>query len=241
MGDPTGFPSREYAVLDYINAASGITASAAIWNSYLIAEQSFEKTDLYESFGAIRDDIESAINAGKDGLTDLNLKWASHQESEVTKYPFRNELYQACYLIFLAKKHNEDGEKDKAWSLIYTSNAHLNSATECVERWRNEEKTSEDRKRRSEKAKDSRAQKLLPVKNLVVELLTKLRPRGGWSKKSDAVKVIKDEVAEYVRRNRGCGLAETNLQNRISEWTRKDRMVKSAWEKSKKGDHRRTY
>lgn len=217
-----------------IEEISNTPVSGAISRNLIIAMCNFERTTLYESFDALIDDIDSAINAGDEELINLNLKWELSGCMERELYPFSTLFYRACYFAALAQHFVKKGASGNAWALINHSSYMLAESIALIVRQNEIDSISTEKERRSAASSKAREAKLLPVKILVANLLSEVHPRGGWESKALAIRTIESRVAEYIGANRSCGLSVSNIKKKVEDWTRSDEIVKAAWEKNKK-------
>lgn len=192
----------------------------------------FEPFTEADEYIKLLESIRSSINT-PESQGQLEEDW----DNEVGKHDqvtiLLKHVKYACLYLELASIAEENKARDRAWAFNSYASLQIGEIIEssaAIQNHKNVEKHSE----RNSKNAQGRNKSILPVKEEAARLLEKLRPEAGWPYKSTAVAVLERPLVDFIESNEFSGIKISNIENWLTKWLREDKLVNSAWEKTKR-------
>lgn len=192
------------------------------WESLRDTHESFIGNTHFDEFIlALREAIKTG-EITEEVLNDQRLEHIAVDQMS-PKYPF---LY-ACVLNELAQQALDSGNSYQSWPLIAQASASAEGAAIHAFYRSKIDTTAALNHRRALAGAEARRAKFQPSKDYAITLMIEKRPKDGWDDFMHAVESIKNELGDFVERQKN-GLRKELLAKTLKRWLKEDESFRSA-------------
>lgn len=212
-----------------------LSPSVLINNHFCSLSLSFESMPPKISYVDFEQNMNNVVDDGQVTDCTMNDEWTARISQNNSDRKLN--LFKLSFVYsLLAKRAHDDGESDKARTLISKAR-HFNDLFKGIAEAEAIQNGVKERREKAINAARVRTKNLEPLKNIVIDLLEKLRPDSGWKSELSARKAIKPQFDKLCVRDihkpatspPQSSLAPTNSQNTLRSWFADDDKIRAAF------------